>query len=344
MGKDWQYAIPFYGGAKLGYDVGKDTVGMWRGDKERLSEIEQKIAESSKSPYNTMQAQTIPVTQELRNYYDEIKRGYANAMFQAKQGMSDAEMASYQSQINQQQNLAQQTAQMAGGGGAGAYINSVLGTQTNRFNLDLAAKDQEIKRQNRELAYSYLQGVGNVAGQMQDISTRQTMLNQDAFAKNFEKQMLMEQALGQAKQDWYSNRDANRQGIMSTYTNLLGTVAGMGGGGGGGAVAAKNLKTGTTGGTTSTWKPKPLPKYEPITASSFPWQTSDIRLKQDIVFSHQEKGYKIYEFSYKSEPNVRYSGVLAQEVLEINPDAVISDNGYYKVDYHKLGLTMKKLD
>jgi hypothetical protein len=263
MGKDWQYWIPFYGQGKLAYDVGKDVLdsskdtntkagdigekylgmnpifsntkqyfktfnqvkNMWEGDSNRLSEIEQKIAESPKSPYNTMKAETIPVTQELRNYYDEIKRGYANAMFQAKQGMSDAEMASYQSQINQQQNLAQQTAQMAGGGGAGAYINSVLGTQTNRFNLDLAAKDQEIKRQNRELAYSYLQGVGNAAGQMQDISTRQTMLNQDAFAKNFEKQMLMEQALGQAKQDWYSNRDANRQAMIQTGAQVAGALA-----------------------------------------------------------------------------------------------------------------------
>jgi hypothetical protein len=71
---------------------------------------------------------------------------------------------------------------------------------------------------------------------------------------------------------------------------------------------------------------------------------SDIRLKQGIVFSHEEKGHKVYEFSYKSEPNVRYSGVMAQEVLNINPSAVVEENGYYKVNYDMLGITMKKLN
>jgi hypothetical protein len=249
MGKEWQYLIPFYGGAKLGYDVGKDAVDMWRGDKDQLSTIEQKIEESKTSPYNTMKAETIPVTQELRDYYQQMKRAYEDSVYQAKQGMTPAETAAYQNQFNQQQNLAAQTAQMAGGGGAGAYINSVLGGQAAGFNVNMAAQNQAIKRQNQQLAYSYLQGVGGAAGQMQDISTRQTMLNQDAFSKNFEKQMMVEQALGQAKQDWYSNRDANRQGIMSAYTNLLGTVAGMGGGGGGGAVAAKSLTGGSGGGS-----------------------------------------------------------------------------------------------
>jgi hypothetical protein len=35
---------------------------------------------------------------------------------------------------------------------------------------------------------------------------------------------------------------------------------------------------------------------------------------------------------------------MAQEVLEKNPSAVIEENGYYKVDYDMLGLTMKKLN
>lgn len=287
MGQDWQYWIPFYGQGKLAHDVGKDVfdkskdtntkakdIGekylgssplfvptkqsfkvlnevkdMWTGDKNKLSEIEKKIAESGQNPYNTMKAETIPVTQELRDYYQQMKRAYEDSVYQAKQGMTPAETAAYQNQFNQQQNLAAQTAQMAGGGGAGAYINSVLGGQAAGFNVKMAAQNQAIKRQNQQLAYSYLQGLGGAAGQMQDVSTRQAMLNQDAFSKNFEKQMMVEQALGQAKQDWYSNRDANRQGIISAYTNLLGAAIGMGGGGGGGAVAAKSLTGGSGGGS-----------------------------------------------------------------------------------------------
>jgi hypothetical protein len=71
---------------------------------------------------------------------------------------------------------------------------------------------------------------------------------------------------------------------------------------------------------------------------------SDIRLKKNIVYSHTENGHKIYEFEYKNEPNVKYSGVMAQEVLETNPSAVVEENGYYKVYYDMLGLTMKKLN
>ena len=71
---------------------------------------------------------------------------------------------------------------------------------------------------------------------------------------------------------------------------------------------------------------------------------SDIRLKKNIVYSHTENGHKIYEFEYIKEPNVKYSGVMAQEVLGINPKAVIEEGGYYKVDYDMLNLTMKKLN
>jgi len=35
---------------------------------------------------------------------------------------------------------------------------------------------------------------------------------------------------------------------------------------------------------------------------------------------------------------------MAQEVLETNPSAVIEEDGYYKVHYDMLGLTMKKLN
>ena len=264
MGQDWQYLIPFYGSAKLGVDVGKGVSGMWKGDQGRLSDIEQKIEESGKSPYNTMQAQTIPVTQELKDYYQKMKTAYADAMYQAKQGMTPAETAAYQTQFNQQQNLAAQTAQMAGGGGAGAYINSVLGGQAGKFNVEMAAQNQAIKRQNQQLAYSYLQGLGGAAGQMQDIGTRQAMLNQEAFAKNFEKQMLVEQALGQAKQDWYANRDANRQALISTYANLLGSALGGAAGGGGGGLPKMSEGAGGISKPFGDVSPMPSRPYTPM--------------------------------------------------------------------------------
>lgn len=63
---------------------------------------------------------------------------------------------------------------------------------------------------------------------------------------------------------------------------------------------------------------------------------SDLRLKENIEkVGYSESGIPIYEFDYinKSYGEGRYRGTIAQDLLNINPDAVIEDNGVYKVDY-----------
>lgn len=70
---------------------------------------------------------------------------------------------------------------------------------------------------------------------------------------------------------------------------------------------------------------------------------SDIRLKTNIVEVGKEKGHKIYEFDYL-DGSGRFRGVMAQDVLEIEPEAVkMMPNGYYAVDYGKLGLEMTEV-
>lgn len=63
---------------------------------------------------------------------------------------------------------------------------------------------------------------------------------------------------------------------------------------------------------------------------------SDRRLKTDI---HQigtaSNGLPLYVFSYISDPQTRHFGVMAQDVLGVNPDAVSVENGHYVVDYAK---------
>lgn len=69
---------------------------------------------------------------------------------------------------------------------------------------------------------------------------------------------------------------------------------------------------------------------------------SDARLKDGVVYKGTENGQKMYEFSYKGSPK-RYIGVMAQDVMRTNPNAVIlDDSGYYKVDYAKLGVKMRE--
>jgi Chaperone of endosialidase len=66
--------------------------------------------------------------------------------------------------------------------------------------------------------------------------------------------------------------------------------------------------------------------------------SSDIRLKRDIVVvGRLENGIRLCRYRYIWGDQV-YVGVMAQEVAEIVPDAVVyGDDGYLSVDYARLG-------
>lgn len=67
---------------------------------------------------------------------------------------------------------------------------------------------------------------------------------------------------------------------------------------------------------------------------------SDIRLKQDIIPTGEFilDVIPVYEFSYKANPDERYIGVMAQDVLKVKPEAVGMRDGFYTVHYDKLGV------
>lgn len=291
LDKDWNERTT---GGKIAYGaasaispillIANESRKMWKGDTDRLSDIDKMIAESEKSPYNVAQ-----VSKENIDYYKKTLADYARARRESEYGLSPEETAAARQGFAETTNLARQNALTAGGGTLGKYINATLNAGQGQFATQLAAQDADIKRQKQQQVLAYLGQVGQAAGTYQDVATQ-----------NFQKQILAEQALGQAKTDWHAQRDANRRALIQAGAQTVGTAAG--------AVA------------------------------------SDIRLKENIVFSHEENGHKIYEFNYKSEPKTRYSGVMAQEVININPSAVIEENGYYKVNYDMLGVTMKKLN
>jgi hypothetical protein len=63
---------------------------------------------------------------------------------------------------------------------------------------------------------------------------------------------------------------------------------------------------------------------------------SDIRLKENIIkVGKTDGGHNVYLFNYKSDPDKRVNmGVMAQEVMETQPEAVVLDeSGFYKVNY-----------
>ena len=68
---------------------------------------------------------------------------------------------------------------------------------------------------------------------------------------------------------------------------------------------------------------------------------SDIRLKEKIQRTGASpSGIPIYEFNYIGG-ETRYSGAMAQDLLETNPDAVSVDtSGFYKVNYNNIDVDM----
>ncbi len=73
--------------------------------------------------------------------------------------------------------------------------------------------------------------------------------------------------------------------------------------------------------------------------------TSDIKRKENIVEVGQSpQGYKIYEFNYKARPEIRYRGVMAQDVVKKHPMAVeVLANGYLGVNYDLIDVKMEEV-
>jgi hypothetical protein len=69
---------------------------------------------------------------------------------------------------------------------------------------------------------------------------------------------------------------------------------------------------------------------------------SDRRLKTNVVHCWtRADGLGIYEYSYAGFTN-RWRGVIAQQVLQSHPDAVVEDeDGYLRVNYNALELSLQ---
>lgn len=73
---------------------------------------------------------------------------------------------------------------------------------------------------------------------------------------------------------------------------------------------------------------------------------SDRHLKKNIeMVGKSESGIPIYHFEYKDKKygRGRFEGVMAQDLLSSNPDAVLEIEGYLAVDYNKIDVIFRKL-
>lgn len=75
------------------------------------------------------------------------------------------------------------------------------------------------------------------------------------------------------------------------------------------------------------------------------YAASDRRLKQDIepVGRDERTGLTLYRFAYKSHPDQHYIGVMADEVEQVMPDAVVTlSSGYQAVNYAAIGIKLQE--
>lgn len=81
----------------------------------------------------------------------------------------------------------------------------------------------------------------------------------------------------------------------------------------------------------------------PVGSAAIAGLFSDIRLKENIKHVGEENGFPIYKFNYINIPEKTFTGVMAQDVENIMPEAVIESEGYKKVNYDMIGVTMREL-
>jgi len=117
-----------------------------------------------------------------------------------------------------------------------------------------------------------------------------------------------------------------------------GGIMGMLGGGGGGGMGALSGIMGAFGGGGGT-----AGASSGMMAGIGSFFGSDIRFKENLEKIGTENGYNIYKFNYKGDPDHTYAGVLAHEVIDKNPDAVEIYDGYYFVDYNRIGIKMRTI-
>jgi hypothetical protein len=115
------------------------------------------------------------------------------------------------------------------------------------------------------------------------------------------------------------------QQVLDVGSSLAGMFGGMPTGAPAGAPAGRSVAAGGNIGNFSTGNnPRP----------------SDIRLKTDIEPAGERNGHNWYSYRYVwDEPGTVRGGVMAQEVIQTRPDAVITHPlGFLMVDYAALGL------
>lgn len=231
---------------------------------------------------------------------------------------------------------------------AGQELPSDYGALTERFSLDKFEEDP---------SYQYRQQEGQKALE-RAMAAQGVTLGGGGFG-NINPQVakaLMEQSQGMASQEYgnaysrYVQDQLNQYGMLSGLSGY--GSAGLGNLTGAGNAMGTNVGNLTTGLASAQMnanlaaqaQPSMFEQLLPVAGQvASAYLLSDINSKENIRYVGNERGHRVYEFSYKGKPE-RYVGVMAQEVQKINPEAVVvMPNGYLGVNYDMIGLEMRQV-
>ena len=175
-----------------------------------------------------------------------------------------------------------------------------------------------------------LNGVNGQANNMMNFANQYMQTQQGMLDPLKQAGALQEMLQGQKQADLIGGRDYNMSQLQN-YLNGLLPIAGLGG-----------TQTGTQKTPGSSMFDKVV-SGAGAGASLFS-AFSDKRLKKNVKRVGKENGHNIYTRTWNDKAEKlglkgSSKGVIAQEVMKSNPDAVTMDkSGYYKVNYSAIGI------
>lgn len=226
----------------------------------------------------------------------------------------------------------------ASAGGATALAQAALESKRN-----VAAGIEQQEAKNEQLKAS-----GEQSLQQQKLAEAQRVQQLEAAGKEFtfrvteDREMAkINRVAGQMQQAAQQEAQAKADQSAAWAGAFTGAIGAVAGGVTSGAFkdGGSWLNPASTGGFTA-------PPINNTTWTPPPFDPSDIRLKENIVLiGSSNSGINIYEYNYISDPETRYVGVIAQELLDtqFKEAVVIAENGYYAVDYNKIDVKFKKI-
>ena len=320
--------------AEIQAGLGREQLAFAREQYDRSAPILEGIANQQMAAQSEQMAQARDYYDYQRDTYRPLERGlvadaerfnteaYQNQL--ASQAAADAGRAFGVSQQQNQRAMASMGANPSSGRFAGMQNATGLQQAAMRANAMTGARNQaqqmgyarklDAAGLGRGLAgasaaaYGGASNAGSMAGQ-----------NAQSAGQNYMGNMAIGSGtIGAGQQMQISGLSNILNNQTSAYVNTSGSLLGDIGGALGGAAAAYTA-------------------------------FSDRKMKENIeeVGVDQRTALPLYEFNYKEgfgDPNIRYVGVMADEVELSYPDAVaVMDNGFMAVNYGALGIEFKEV-